>query len=111
MDSRRLVVWISAGILGFQSVTLGFDLLNCTALSWLYVRLNGLAPAPQVALRSQTPPPATALAPGPAGPENPLTLFCARPQSRIDNAVGQGLSLLAGLALGGTAQGRGPGQP
>jgi len=43
MDSRRLVVWISTGILGFQGATLAFDLLNCTALSWLYVRSNGLA--------------------------------------------------------------------
>ena len=43
MDSRRLVVWISTGILGFQVATLAFDLLNCTALSWLYVRAHGLA--------------------------------------------------------------------
>ena len=43
MDSRRLVVWISTGILGFQGAPLAFDLLNCTALSWLYVRNNGLA--------------------------------------------------------------------
>ena len=42
MDSRRLVVWISTGILGFQGATLAFDLLNCTALSWLYVRANGV---------------------------------------------------------------------
>jgi len=28
MDSRRLVVWISTGILGFQGATLAFDLLN-----------------------------------------------------------------------------------
>jgi len=32
MDSRRLVVWISTGILGFQGATLAFDLLNCTHL-------------------------------------------------------------------------------
>jgi len=47
MDSRRLVVWISTGILGFQGLTLCFDLLNCTALSWLYVRLNGFDAAVQ----------------------------------------------------------------
>ncbi|NBW83606.1 hypothetical protein EBR21_17810, partial [bacterium] len=35
-DSRRLVVWISTGILGFQGATLAFDLLNCTAMGWLY---------------------------------------------------------------------------
>jgi hypothetical protein len=28
MESRRLVVWISAGILGFQGATFAFDLLN-----------------------------------------------------------------------------------
>ena len=42
MESRRLVVWISAGILGFQGATLAFDLLNCTVLSWLFVRQHGL---------------------------------------------------------------------
>jgi len=41
MASRRLVVWISTGILGFQGVTLCFDLLNCTALSWVSVRSVG----------------------------------------------------------------------
>ena len=46
MESRRLVVLISTAILGFQGVTLAFDLLSCTALSWLYVRLNGFGPAP-----------------------------------------------------------------
>jgi hypothetical protein len=29
MESRRLVVWISTAILGFQGVTPAFDLLNC----------------------------------------------------------------------------------
>ena len=42
MDSRRLVVWIAAGILGFQGGTLVLDLLNCSVLSWLYVRRHGL---------------------------------------------------------------------
>ena len=41
MTSRRLVVWISTGILGFQGATLAFDLLNCTALSWLVLHVNG----------------------------------------------------------------------
>jgi hypothetical protein len=123
MESRRLVVWISTGILGFQGLTLCFDLLNCTALSWLYVRLNGFDAAVQ---RSASPvglPPARRPrgqggvldpdAPTPpvadSGPPplvHPLALFCARPQGRIDDAVSQGLSILAGLALGGTAQGR-----
>ena len=31
MDSRRLVVWISTGVLVFQGTTLAFDLLNCSA--------------------------------------------------------------------------------
>ncbi|MBW0179749.1 MAG: hypothetical protein KXJ50_01600 [Vulcanococcus sp.] len=116
MDSRRLVVWISTGILGFQGATLAFDLLNCTALSWLYMRSNGLATlerqveeptgragvvdpdAPQKSSTSST-------------PEHPVTLFCTRPQGRIDEAVNQGLSILAGLALGSSVSGRGQGQP
>jgi len=42
MDSCRLGVWISTGIMGFQGSTLAFDLLNCTTMGWLYVRMNGL---------------------------------------------------------------------
>jgi hypothetical protein len=42
MASRRLVVWISAGILGFQGATLAFDLLHCTVLTWLFVRQHGM---------------------------------------------------------------------
>ena len=57
MESRRLVVWISTAILGFQGVTLAFDLLNCTALSWLYVRLNGFGPAPLASSWSRQPEP------------------------------------------------------
>ncbi len=52
MDSRRLMVWIAAGILGFQGGTLVLDLLNCSVLSWLYVRRHGLelsSPAPDTA--------------------------------------------------------------
>jgi len=89
MDSRRLVVWISTGILGFQGATLAFDLLNCTALSWLYVRTNGL---PALERRVDE------LSSG-STPEHPVGLFCARPQGRIDDAVNQGLSILAGLAF------------
>jgi hypothetical protein len=33
--------------------------------------------------------------------------FCSRPQGRIDAAVAQGLSVLAGLALGSSAVGQG----
>lgn len=87
MESRRLVVWISAGILGFQGTTLILDLANCTLLSWLVVHHHGI-PRPNA-----TGQPAT----------DPVALFCARPQHRIDAAVGQGLSVLAGLALGGSA--------
>jgi hypothetical protein len=32
-------------------------------------------------------------------------VFCDRPRSRIDAAVSQGLSILAGLALGGSSGG------
>ena len=116
MDSRRLVVWISTGILGFQGATLAFDLLNCTALSWLYVRTNGL-----VALERQVEEPtgrAGVVAPdgsqqssGGSTPEHPVALFCTRPKGRIDDAVNQGLSILAGLALGSSVNGRGQGEP
>ena len=121
MDSRRLVVWISTAILGFQGVTLAFDLLNCTALSWLYVRLNGFAPPPQSQAQQPSGPPGGLASPSevmhPAEPSNtaqptqPLAFFCARPQDRIDDAVNQGLSILAGLALGSSAPGRDQGEP
>jgi hypothetical protein len=111
MDSRRLVVWISTGILGFQGATLAFDLLNCTALSWLYVRMHGL-PAVERRVDEKTPhggvtEPGTTQQPssGPM-PEHPAQLFCTRPQGRIDEAVKQGLSILAGLALGGSVNDR-----
>ena len=116
MDSHRLVVWISTGILGFQGATLAFDLLNCTALSWLHVRMNGL---PVIERRVDEPgssgdvvdPDARPQPAGGSTPEHPLALFCARPQGRIDDAVNQGLSILAGLALGSSVSGRGQGQP
>ncbi len=60
----------------------GFDLLNCTALSWLYVRTNAL-------------------------PAHSVAAFCAHPQGRIDDAVTQGLHILAGLALGSSVGERG----
>ena len=111
MDSRRLVVWISTGILGFQGATLAFYLLNCTALSWLYVRSNGLAALERrVAEPSGRPgivdPDATQQPSGGSTPEHPVALFCTRPQGRIDDAVNQGLSILAGLALGSSVGGR-----
>ncbi|MEA5424345.1 hypothetical protein [Synechococcus sp. CBW1107] len=112
-----------SGILGFQGLTLCFDLLNCTALSWLYVRLNGFDAAVQRSVSLAGEPGAQrsmgkagVLVPDASTPPvedsgqsplvHPLSLFCARPQGRIDDAVSQGLSILAGLALGGTAQGR-----
>jgi len=49
-----------------------------SALGWLYVWMNGL-PA----------------------------LLCIRSQERIDDAVNQGLSILAGLALGSSGNGLG----
>ena len=133
MEPRRLVVWIAAGILGFQGGTLALDLLNCTVLSWLYVRRYGLervepsvgieqrprvglrdaeaVGAPPVQLQSarsthQTPP-----KPGPGRATiDPTEVFCNRPRNRVDDAVGQGLSILAGLALGGSVGTGGPGQ-
>jgi hypothetical protein len=96
MDSRRLVVWISAGILGFQGGTLLLDLGQCSLLTWLYVQRHGIE--------------RTAATTAAATPQDPTALFCDRPRSRIDTAVSQGLSILAGLALGGTV-GDGPGGP
>jgi hypothetical protein len=112
MDSRRLVVWISTGILGFQGATLAFDLLNCTALSWLYVRMNGLAAIERRVdasggSRGVLAPDAPVHPSGGPTPDHPVALFCARPQGRIDEAVNQGLSILAGLALGSSVNGRG----
>jgi hypothetical protein len=40
-----------------------------------------------------------------------MALFCQRPQSRIDAAVGQGLTILAGLALGGSLGAAGKEKP
>ena len=116
MDSRRLVVWISTGILGFQGATLAFDLLNCTALSWLYVRTNGLAElerlVEQPSDRAGVVDPDAPLQPsGASTPEHRVALFCTRPQGRIDDAVNQGLSILAGLALGSSVSGKDQGQP
>jgi hypothetical protein len=76
MDCRRLVVWIATGILGFQGVTLGFGLLHCLVLSGLHVNRH---------LQVQ-----------------PALGFCDPSQQRIDDAVSQGIGLLAGLALGGS---------
>jgi len=150
MESRRLVVWIAAGILGFQGGTLVLDLLNCSVLSWLYVRRHGLElsapPAPATAQKQPMGGPflrsgeggteatsaGTPSSPEPQGrpmqvpntsstatppissaptPFDPTGVFCDRPRSRIDAAVSQGLSILAGLALGGTGVGGGKGQP
>jgi len=150
MESRRLVVWISAGILGFQGATLAIDLLNCTVLSWLFVRQHGLGvelvrpghglPGPGVeqaaaegvkpgggasGLASSSPAAGTSQAdpqpslviddpapPNPAPPPvvgafDPTGVFCAQPRSRIDDAVSQGLTILAGLALGSSVGGGG----
>jgi len=113
MESRRLVVWISTGILGFQGVTLCFDLLNCTALSWVYVRSVGFqASVARAQVAAAAPANGSGNAAPAAGPTpNPLNLFCERPQGRIDGAVSQGLSILAGLALGGSVGNRGAGEP
>jgi hypothetical protein len=115
MDSRRLVVWISTGVIGFQGATLAFDLLNCTALSWLYVRTNGLAAQERRDEESTgragvIGPDAPQKTSGGSTPEHPMSLFCTRQQGRIDDAVNQGLSILAGLAMGSSVGGRGEGQ-
>lgn len=111
MDSRRLVVWISAGILGFQCGTLLLDLSQCSLLSWLYVQRYGLsqsAPGSAPTRAAQLPHQRRISPTGPddRAPVDPTALFCDRPRSRIDAAVSQGLSILAGLALGGTVGSR-----
>ena len=116
MDSRRLVVWISTGILGFQGATLAFDPLKCIALSCLYVRMNGLLALERRVnasggSRVVEDPDAYEQPSGVSTPEHPVALFCARPQGRIDDVVNQGLSMLAGLALDSSVGGRGQGQP
>jgi len=143
MESRRLVVWISAGILGFQGGTLALDLVNCTVLSWLWVERHGLesvgvplvssragqpsaAPQPATGAEADGSGPPTVSAgdeqrPGSRGsaapqgsgasPVDPMGVFCERPHNRIDAAVGQGLTILAGLALGGSVGAGGRGTP
>jgi hypothetical protein len=110
MDSRRLVVWISTGILGFQGATLAFDLLNCTAMGWLYVRMNGLpAQAPRINAASpngQGNPGSEQQPSAGSTAEHFSADFCSRSQGRIDDAVTQGLGILAGLALGSSVQGQ-----
>ena len=129
MEPRRLVVWIAAGILGFQGGTLALDLLNCTVLSWLYVRRYGLERVVPSVTLEQRPPmgmggaealntaqpqaqapsthkPPPQPSPGPVTVD-PTQVFCNQPRNRVDEAVGQGLSILAGLALGGSASGGG----
>ena len=76
MRNKRLVIWISASILGFQGATLALDLINCTALGWITADQK-TAKTSRAAQR-----------------------FCAEPQARVDQAVKQGLSVIAGLALG-----------
>ena len=116
MDSRRLVVWISTGILGFQGATLAFDLLNCTAMGWLYVHLDGLpAKSRQIDAAPSKDPVETGapqqLPSARSTAEQITTDFCSRSQGRIDAAVTQGLGILAGLALGSSVPGRGADQP
>jgi hypothetical protein len=116
IDSRRLVVLISTGILGFQGATLAFDLLNCTALSWLYVRMHGL-PALERRIDEGASPGAESTSGAPQQPsagatlEHPVAQFCTSPQGRIDEAVKQGLSILAELALGSSVSSKGQDQP
>ena len=140
MESRRLVVWISAGILGFQGGTLALDLINCTVLSWLWVERHGLEsvevplvpnragqasgaeerPEPEAMAQPEQPdqPAGEEQSPGHgsaarqasgASPVDPMGVFCERPHNRIDAAVGQGLTILAGLALGGSVGAGGKG--
>ena len=84
MESRRLVVWIAVGILGFQGGTLSLDLVNCSVLSWLYVRRHGLQLA--------SPAPATVQGPPGGDPEH-------RP---LPGASAGGLGAASGVRWAGT---------
>ena len=125
MDSRRLVVWIAAGLLGVQGLELSTR-APATAQRQLVgeplptAADGGPEAAPavppsvpehqgrtvQVPNTSSTATPPTPSAPTPF---DPTGVFCDRPRSRIDAAVSQGLSILAGLALGGSGVGGGKG--
>ena len=76
--------------------------LAVRAPQWLWASAAGLELEPAARTSSR---------PGNNPAATPLALFCARPQERIDDAVNQGLSILAGLALGGSSGGRGQGEP
>ena len=106
MESRRLVVWISAGILGFQGGTLVLDLIHCSVLSWLYLRRYGLelvVPAERVEQRppegvgfvvaggaqtSQPQAPGSADQPSPPQPDLGRCLWIPRRCSAIAPATG-----------------------
>ena len=114
VESRRLVVWISAWILGFQGGTLVLNLIHCSVLSWLYLRRYGLELVVAAdRLEQQRPPQGVGLvvaggaqisqaqpqAPRSADqsppkqpdprpvPLDPTEVFCNRPRNRVDIAV------------------------
>ena len=100
MESRRLVVWIAVGILGFQGGTLSLDLVNCSVLSWLYVRRHGLQLA--------SPAPATAQGPPGGDPEQrplPGAIAGTGAHSQAPGVSGSNREpATGGSALGGTAR-------
>ena len=76
--------------------------------AWLWMVHRG-GPSIRMEHRSGTPPPRRAgqtpssrAATSAPGPHDPVGVFCKRPHDRIDAGVSQGLSILAGLALGGS---------
>jgi hypothetical protein len=83
--TQRLVIWLTGSILGFQALTLVFDLVSCTALSFSYMQHHGQEP--RVAPIDD--------------PERAPAAICRDPHTRTDNAVKQALSMVAGLAMGG----------
>ena len=92
--TQRLIIWLTGSILGFQALTLVFDLVSCTALSFSYMRRH------EWELRS---PDQRGMARGVpiSGPEDVPATICRDPQARVDSAVKQALSMVAGLAMGG----------
>ena len=88
-STQRLVIWLTGSILGFQALTLVFDLVSCTALSFSYMRRHDWELRTPDRRRE------------PLRPEDLPSTICRDPQARVDSAVKQALSMVAGLAMGG----------
>lgn len=94
VGTQRLIIWLTGSILGFQALTLVFDLVSCTALSFSYMRRHEWEPR---ALDERGMAQGTSI----SDPEHVPATICRDPHARVDSAVKQALSMVAGLAMGG----------